>query len=142
MIIVAVTMMTLSCVAASPDESAGATSAAAPAPAIAAPVMAATPGRIGYAELKALLEAPEAGILLLDVRTKEEFDSGRVPGAILMPYDAIATSFAEPDRSRRIVVYCRSGRRSAIAADILAGMGYANVSDFGGVDGWKGALER
>ena len=130
-------MMTLSCVAGSPEKTVSEPSAIAASPAITA-----SPRPIGYAELKAVLAAPDAGILLLDVRTREEFDSGRIPGAILMPYDSIAASFTEPDMSRHVIVYCRSGRRSAIAADILTGMGYSNVSDFGGIDAWKGALER
>ncbi len=59
-----------------------------------------------------------------------------------MPYDAIQAQFVEPDKDRPIVVYCRSGRRSAIAAETLTAMGFTDVSDFGGIDNWKGSLER
>lgn len=107
-----------------------------------APAFAASPRPIGYAALKASLDLPGTSVLLLDVRTKEEYASGHIPGAILAPYDALQGSFAEPEKKRHIVVYCRSGRRSAIAAETLARMGYSDVSDFGGIDNWKGPLER
>lgn len=101
-----------------------------------------SPRPIGYAALKAALEAPGSTVLLLDVRTMEEYAAGHLPGAVLAPYDAIRSSFSEPDRKRPIVVYCRSGRRSAVAAETLASMGYTDVSDFGAVDNWKGPLKR
>ena len=94
------------------------------------------------AALKRLLADRLSRVLLLDVRTQEEFAEGRIPGAVLMPYDEIAARFAEPDRARPIVVYCRSGRRSAVAAQTLRSMGYTNVADFGGISNWRGALER
>ena len=102
----------------------------------------ASPRPIAYETLRAALEAPGSAVLVLDVRTREEYDSGHIPGAALFPYDALAASFAEPDKARPIVVYCRSGRRSAIAAETLAGMGYTDVSDLGGLDAWKGGLAR
>lgn len=101
-----------------------------------------SPRPIDYAGLKSALDAPGSAILLLDVRTKEEFDAGHIPGAVLAPYDALQTTFAEPDKNRPIVVYCRSGRRSAIAAETLARMGYTDISDLGGIDRWKGDLQR
>ncbi|MBL8966543.1 MAG: rhodanese-like domain-containing protein [Spirochaetaceae bacterium] len=117
--------------------------AAAPAaPSSARPAWAALPARLDEKRLAALLADKSSGILLLDVRTAEEFAAGRIPGALLHPYDGIETSFREPDKSRPIVVYCRSGRRSAIAAESLRRMGYSNVSDFGGLDRWSGKLER
>ena len=98
------------------------------------------PPKIGYAELSSLLASPHSSILLLDVRTLEEFEAGHIKGALLAPYDELASSFAEKDRDRPIVVYCRSGRRSAIAKATLEKMGYRNVSDFGGIENWKGSL--
>lgn len=103
---------------------------------------ASSPRPIGYEELKAALEAGGSRVLLLDVRTQDEFGSGHIPGAVLAPYDAIASSFMEPDKGRPIVVYCRSGRRSAVAAETLIGMGYTDVSDFGAVGNWMGPLKR
>jgi rhodanese-related sulfurtransferase len=104
--------------------------------------IAALPPKIGYAELSALLDGSPKAPLLLDVRTAEEYRAGHIPGAALSPYDELAKSFREPDKGRPIVVYCRSGRRSAIAKETLAGMGYTNISDFGGLSNWKGPLEK
>jgi len=76
--------------------------------------------------------------ILLDVRTEEEFAEAHIEGAVLMPYDEIAMrAEAElSDKEAVILVYCRSGRRSATAAETLAGLGYANVFDFGGIIDW------
>lgn len=98
------------------------------------------PPKIAYAELAALLANPASTLLLLDVRTAEEFRSGHIQGAVLAPYDQLEASFSEKDRGRPIVVYCRSGRRSAIAKATLEAMGYGNISDFGGINLWKGKL--
>jgi rhodanese-related sulfurtransferase len=98
------------------------------------------PPKIGFAELSSLLASPQSSLLLLDVRTADEFAAGHIKGAVLAPYDELAATFAEKDRDRPIVVYCRSGRRSAIAKATLESMGYRNVSDFGGINNWKGPL--
>ena len=76
--------------------------------------------------------------ILLDVRTEEEYREQRIPGAVLLPYDEIGSrAEAElPDKDALILIYCRLGRRSAIAANELLGMGYANVYDFGGITEW------
>jgi rhodanese-related sulfurtransferase len=100
------------------------------------------PPKIGYDELAARLADRASAPLLLDVRTAEEYRSGHIPGAILAPYDELEKSFREADKGRPIVVYCRSGRRSAIAIKTLAGMGYSNLSDFGGIAEWRGRLEK
>ena len=75
---------------------------------------------------------------LLDVRTKEEYDQSHIEGAVLIPDNEIAAKAAGllPDRSAVILVYCRSGRRSAGAAKQLVDMGYGNVYDFGGIMDW------
>jgi rhodanese-related sulfurtransferase len=103
---------------------------------------ASKPKPASYDLLKAALDAPGENLLLLDVRTKEEFEQGHIPGAALMPYDSIQTDFKEADKSRPIVVYCRSGNRSSIAARILADMGYTDVTDFGAVSKWRGRLQN
>ncbi len=84
----------------------------------------------------ALLETQ--GVVLLDVRTPEEFAEGHIEGAQLLPYDEIAARTDElpADKDTTIVVYCRSGRRSAIAAEELADMGYTAVYDLGGIQSW------
>jgi len=97
---------------------------------------------IDFNTIGGLLSDPASNVLLLDVRTIEEYADGHIPGSVLKPYDEIAASFAEADTSRPIAVYCRSGRRSAIAVETLLAMGYTNVSDLGGITGWKGPLEK
>ncbi|NLT12537.1 MAG: rhodanese-like domain-containing protein [Clostridiaceae bacterium] len=76
--------------------------------------------------------------ILVDVRTEDEFNQGHIEGALLLPYDRINTlaSTLIPDTSSRILLYCRSGRRSALAAEALIDMGYTNVYDFGGINDW------
>ena len=115
-----------------------------PALAFAAPASAkpSLPARIDYQSLLSLLQEPSSRLLLLDVRTAEEYVAGHIPGAVLAPYDSLEAGFREPDKGRPIVVYCRSGRRSAIALETLRRMGYTNLSDFGAVDNWKGRLAR
>ncbi len=98
---------------------------------------------ISYEELQRLLQNGSP-VTLLDVRTRQEYDGGHIPGALLLPYDEVEQQAAAllPDKSRKIVVYCRSGRRSAIAAETLGRLGYEKVSDFGAVSRWKGELEK
>ena len=78
------------------------------------------------------------GVTLLDVRTQEEFDEAHIDGATLLPYDSItAESVGLPtDKSATVIVYCRSGRRSAIAAETLSSLGYTHVYDLGGIQSW------
>lgn len=81
----------------------------------------------------------EKDIVILDVRTQEEFDTGYIKDAILIPDTEIEKSAPEKlmNKNAKILVYCRSGRRSAIAAKKLIEMGYTNVLDFGGIIDWK-----
>jgi phage shock protein E len=97
---------------------------------------------IGDKALAGLLADKNSKVLLLDVRTAEEYADGHIPGAVLVPYDELAAKFKEADKGRPIVVYCRTGRRSAIAADTLKDMGYTNVSDFGGYTNWTHGLAK
>lgn len=98
---------------------------------------------VQYAELEQKIAA-QADFILLDVRTPEEYQEGHIPGAVLLPYDKIAIQAAVvlPDKEKEIIVYCRSGRRSAIAAETLAKLGYMKVADFGGISRWQGQLEK
>ena len=96
---------------------------------------------ISSSEAAALMES-EQGYVIVDVRTPEEFAEGHIPGAICIPVETIGD---EPpaelaDTEQLILVYCRSGRRSAIAAAQLARLGYANVVDFGGIIDWDGEV--
>lgn len=85
-------------------------------------------------EAKTIMDE-QTGYTLLDVRTQSEFDEGHIEGAILIPDTEIA-SRAETeltDKGATILVYCRSGRRSKLAAQALADLGYTNVHEFGGI---------
>ena len=71
------------------------------------------------------------------MRTQEEYDGGHIPGAVCLPSEDITADLPLPfGRDAEILVYCRSGRRSAEAAEKLADMGYENVADFGGILDW------
>lgn len=82
--------------------------------------------------------------ILLDVRTQAEYAEGHIPGAICLPNETIGSEPpAElPDREQTILVYCRSGRRSAEAAQKLSDMGYVNVLEFGGILDWTGEIVK
>lgn len=95
------------------------------------------PPTLSYEELRGLLTQENNPILLLDVRTREEYDAGYIPEAILAPFDQLQASFKEADKNRPIVVYCRSGNRSSTARRTLLAMGYTNVSDFGAYTKWR-----
>ena len=77
-----------------------------------------------------------ASHLLIDVRTPEEFASGHIEGAVNIPVEEMAGRLDEIPGDTPIVVYCRSGNRSATAARILTEAGYAPVYDLGGIQDW------
>lgn len=83
-----------------------------------------------------MLENPDA--LIVDVRTSEEYEESHIEGALLIPNENIESEKPEslPDEEAEILVYCRSGNRSAQAAEKLVAMGYTNVKDFGGIRDW------
>ena len=82
--------------------------------------------------------------IILDPREQDEFDSGHIPGAILIPYTEIENKAEKmlPDKDKLILVYCRSGRRSKIAAESLSKLGYTNVKEFGGIIDWTYEIEK
>lgn len=88
-------------------------------------------------EAKTIMEE-QSDVIVLDVRTAEEFAEGHIKGAILLPNDEITAKAASvlPDKNQVILVYCRSGRRSALAANELVALGYTRVFDFGGIISW------
>ena len=99
--------------------------------------------KIAPAALKTRLDKGEK-LIIVDVRTKEEYDSGHIPNSLLIPYDEIEKKAPAllTDKNAAIIVYCRTGRRSEIAAKALIGMGYTNVADMGGISDWKYGLEK
>ena len=98
----------------------------------------ATYEQISGAEAKALMDS-ESGYIIIDARTQEEYDEGHIPSAILIPEYEIADRAEKelPDKDQLILVYCRSGRRSKIAAEELVKLGYTNVKEFGGIIDWE-----
>ena len=82
--------------------------------------------------------------ILLDVRTPEEYEEGHIQGALLIPEHELAEKATEmlPDLETPIFVYCRSGRRSALAAKTLVDLGYLQVYDFGGINDWPHGIVK
>ena len=74
--------------------------------------------------------------LIVDVRTKEEFDSGHLEGALLLPVQELGERLDELPMDKPIIVYCRSGNRSRTAANILIDNGFTMVYDMGGISSW------
>lgn len=84
-----------------------------------------------------------AGAVLLDVRTAEEYKGGHIPGSKNIPLDALdRVPAVVKEKSTPIFVHCLSGARSARAAAALKRMGYANVQNIGGINGYHGKVER
>ena len=88
-------------------------------------------------EAKQIMDSEE-GYIILDVRTQEEYDQGHIPGAIVISHEEIAEKAEKvlTDKDQLILVYCRSGRRSKIAAEALVELGYTNIKEFGGIIDW------
>ena len=88
-------------------------------------------------EAKQIMDTEE-GYIILDVRTQEEYDQGHIPGAILIPDTEIKAEAENvlTDKAQLILVYCRSGRRSKLAAEALVELGYTNIKEFGGIIDW------
>ena len=83
-------------------------------------------------------------VVILDVREQHEYDSGHIPGAVLLPVGTITedTAAAVIDELDTVVlVYCRSGNRSKTASQALADLGYTNVYEFGGINDWPYEVE-
>ena len=85
----------------------------------------------------------EAGYIILDTRTQAEYDEGHIPGAIVIPHDEITDRAEEelPHKDQLLLVYCRSGRRSKLAAEALVELGYTNIKEFGGIIDWPYEVE-
>ena len=82
--------------------------------------------------------------IILDTREQDEYNQGHIKGAILIPYTEIENKASDmlPDKDKLILVYCRSGRRSKIAAESLSKLGYTNVKEFGGIIDWQYDIEK
>ena len=98
---------------------------------------------ISQDEAKRIMDE-ESDYIIVDAREQSEYDEGHIKGAIVIPYTEIEQKAEEmlPDKEQLILVYCRSGRRSKIAAQSLANMGYTNVKEFGGIIDWQYGIEK
>jgi rhodanese-related sulfurtransferase len=91
---------------------------------------------VGGAQARKLVSEQHA--VLVDVRTAAEFAEGHLPGAINVPLGDLSAQAAKalPEKTREVVVYCRSGHRSAQARDALEKAGYTHVHDLGAQANW------
>ena len=94
-------------------------------------------------EAKRIMDT-ESDYIIVDAREQNEYDEGHIKDAIVIPYTVIEQRAEEmlPNKEQLILVYCRSGRRSKIAAQSLANMGYTNVKEFGGIIDWPYEVEE
>ena len=104
---------------------------------------AGTYGQISPKEAKERM-AGEPGIILLDVRTAEEYAGKRIPGALLMPVDTVGQEASRviTNRASIIFVYCQAGVRAANACQELVRQGYQNVFCLGGIASWPYETKR
>ena len=107
------------------------------------PEVTASYEQISPAEAKEIMDT-QKDYILIDARTQSEFAEGHIKGAILIPEYEIANRAEQelPEKSALILVYCRSGRRSKIASEELAKLGYTNVKEFGGIIDWPYEVEK
>ena len=93
--------------------------------------------QISHEEAKEMMDTQD--VIILDVREQDEYDSGHIPGAVLLPVGTIDEETAAeviPEKDSTVLVYCRSGNRSKTASSALAGLGYTNIYEFGGINTW------
>lgn len=93
--------------------------------------------QISQEEAKKMMDTQE--VVILDVREQDEYNSGHIPGAVLLPVGTIDEDTAAaviPEKDTTVLVYCRSGNRSKTASAALAELGYTNVCEFGGIKTW------
>ena len=93
--------------------------------------------QISQEEAKEMMDTQN--VIILDVREQDEYDSGHIPGAVLLPVGTIdETTAAEviPEKDSTVLVYCSSGNRRKTASSTLAELGYSNIYEFGGINTW------
>ena len=104
-------------------------------------------GKVAYQKISAedayeMMVSQE--VVIVDVRTPEEYDGGHIPNAILVPNESIGDDMPEalPDKEATLLIYCRSGRRSKEASEKLLKLGYKSIYEFGGVIDWPYELVK
>ena len=93
--------------------------------------------QITQEDAKEMMDTQE--VIILDVREQDEYNSGHIPDAVLLPVGTINEDTAAeviPEKDSIVLVYCRSGNRSKTASSTLAEMGYTNIYEFGGINTW------
>lgn len=97
---------------------------------------------ISQEDAKQMMDEQE--VVILDVREQDEYDSGHIPGAVLLSVGAINEDTAAaviPEKESIVLVYCRSGNRSKTASLALAELGYTEIYEFGGITTWPYEVE-
>ena len=95
-----------------------------------------------HKDINEYLKEKEDSTILLDVRTKEEYEEGHIPGSINVELDYINTvKDVIKDKTSKIYLYCRSGHRSGIALNAMKELGYTDLTNIGGIIHYKGELE-
>lgn len=98
--------------------------------------------QITQEKAKEMMDTQE--VIVLDVREQNEYDSGHIPDAVLLPVGTIDEDTAAaviPEKDSTVLVYCRSGNRSKTASSALAELGYTNIYEFGGINTWPYEIE-
>ena len=101
------------------------------------PLQTASDREITVEELKQKMDAQERDLFVLDVREPQEFQICRIPDTVLIPLGDVPKRIGELDRNKEIVVHCKSGARSAKAAEFLRSSGFPRVKNLkGGILAW------
>ena len=98
--------------------------------------------QISQEEAKKMMD--EQDVIILDVREQDEYESGHISGAVLLPVGRISEDTASaviPENDSVVLVYCRSGNRSKTASAALVELGYSNIYEFGGINTWQYGVE-
>ena len=98
---------------------------------------------ISQQEAKQMMDS--GNVLVLDVREQDEYSTGHIGGAVLLPVGTINADTASkviPSKDATVLVYCRSGNRSKKASAALAKLGYTNIYEFGGINTWPYEVEK
>ncbi len=93
-------------------------------------------GDVSVQQASELIKA-KPDLVILDVRTQQEYSEGHLKGSILIPVDELATRLSELSKEKEILVYCRTGNRSRTAVNILTAAGYQKIFHMkDGITGW------
>lgn len=100
-----------------------------------------------FAAFRSAASGESAGrpdMFIIDVRSEEEWKVSHIEGAVLIPHDRVAAEISRltVDKKAHLVLYCRSGRRTAIAADALKKSGYVNLTNLGSMENAARVLEK